>query len=221
MEERTVLGPCRSELRSEVQEQSVYEQNSLGTSSRRGRNVKWQQRSTSFLPESCREGEEKPWGVIKKIWATRESGKGFQTGKEEKDKLGQNFRKDPKHQNCVYIVMREQRMFCPRGLWGLEGDKPVTCSWSGEGGENEVSRGRRSHVICLVSFARNPWRQKFDGTSWGFEKWKKMSDWESGLACFRSWLFSKGKRNRRWKMSLLHRNLTGSCDFHYQYSVTC
>lgn len=153
--------------------------------------------------------------------ATRESGTGFQTGKEKKHKSGQIFCKDQKHRNCVCIAIRGQKVFCPRGLWGLEGDKPVTCWWRGEGSENEVSRRTRSHVIFPVSFARNPWRQKFDGTSWVFEEWEKMSDWESGLAFFRSWLFSKGRRNRRWKLSLMHRNLTGSCDFHYQYSVTC
>jgi len=60
MEERTVLSPCRSELGSEVQEQPVYEQNRLGLSFGRGREVKWEQRFTSFLPASCREGEEKP-----------------------------------------------------------------------------------------------------------------------------------------------------------------
>lgn len=97
--------------------------------------------------------------------ATRGSGKGFQTEKEGEDKLGQIFCKEQKHQNCVCIAMREQKVFCPGALQGLEGDKLVTCWWKGEGGENEVSRGRRSRVICLVYFARNPWRQKLDGTS--------------------------------------------------------
>lgn len=58
--------------------------------------------------------------------ATRESGKGFQTENEGEDKLGQIFCKEQKHQNCVYIATRGQKVFCPVGLWGLEGDKSVT-----------------------------------------------------------------------------------------------
>lgn len=60
MEEHTVLGPCRSELRSKVQECSVYEQNRLEINFGRGREEKWEQSSMSFLSENCRQGEEKP-----------------------------------------------------------------------------------------------------------------------------------------------------------------
>lgn len=84
--------------------------------------------------------------------ATRGNGKGFQSEKEGEDKLGQTF--------CMKKSIKTLLvwMFFPWGLRGLEGNKPMTCWWGGEGGENEVSTGRRSHVICLVSSARNPWR---------------------------------------------------------------
>lgn len=47
---------------------------------------------------------------------------------------------------------------------------------------------------------------------------RKMSGWESGLGCIRNWLFSKGSRNRRWELSLRHRNLPGSW---FSLSVFC
>lgn len=60
------------------------------------------------------------------------------------------FCKEQKHQNCICTAMTGQRAFCPWGLQGPETDKPRTCWWRAEKGENEVSR-ERSHFICLAS----------------------------------------------------------------------
>jgi len=51
--------------------------------------------------------------------ATRESGKGFQTEKEEEDKLGQIFCKEQKHQNCLYSHERTEGILS----WGTSGTR--------------------------------------------------------------------------------------------------
>lgn len=77
--------------------------------------------------------------------ATRESGKGFQTEKEGKSKLGQIFCKEQNNEKCE--TMRKQRVFSPGRLQGLERDKPVTCWWRGQG-----NREQREQVTLLTWF---------------------------------------------------------------------
>lgn len=135
---------------------------------------------------------------------TRESGKGFQTEKEGKSKLGQIFCKEQDNEKCECVTMREQRVFSPGRLQGQERQ---TTDLLVEGTGRERAEGA-GHVTHLVSSAGNPWRQKLDGTSWVFE------EWEPGLGCL-------GEEKQKMRAASEHRNLTGSCGFHYQYSVMC
>lgn len=113
------------------------------------------------------------------------------------------------------IAMEEQWVFCPVGFQALERDKPNLLLWVRgvwEGSELEQK------VTCylFVSFIRNPWTEK--------KVWDELRIWRAGEKCLSlGWVIWETGclAKTAGKSCLRHRNLTGSCDFHYQYSVMC